>query len=1030
MKRLHCWTIVTLLSVTFATRAFTQETPELVLGVPVSQAISGGTAQTYRIKIGAGQFVKLLLEQQSVDLAVKILHPDGRLLVAGDIAHGPQGRERLAVITDSEGIYRVEVHSLEKDTSHGRYELRVQELHLAGSEDRSFIAGQVAYAEGEQARLQKPANRPEAIKKYEEALGLFRSAADRSGAAAALTNIGVVYNVSGERQKALEYLNQALALHQLMGDHREQARTLNYMGFAASGLVERQKALDYFKQSLALSQAINDAQGEASTLEYIGGIYGAMGEPQKSLDYYDLAVVKSKALGDLSLQVRALTNIGAVHNSLGDVPRALQYFNEVLPLYRTVRDTYGEGLTLVNMGSAYIALRDWPKALECFNRALPLAKTQDDRRWLEAMVRTNIGNTQNSLGNSQESLAYLNEALTIHKDVKNRQWEAHTLASLGTTYESMGQPERALDYFNQALTLSRAIANHNAQATILWKIARIERDRGNLAEARRRTETALDIVESLRTRVVSQESRASFFASRRGFYEFYIDLLMKLDQQNPAKGHDAEALQTSELARARGLLETLAEARVDIREGVDAQLLERERALQRQLNDEELQRVRLLRRKHTQADLETIDKRVKQLLEDYNRVQSEIRARSPRYAALVHPLPLSLREIQEQVLDDKTMLLEYTLGEERSYLWVVTQSELKSFVLPKRSVIEAAARRVYELLMVSNKTQARRPAELALADLGRLILGPAANLLSKERLIIVADGALEYVPFTSLPVTSGAYEPLIARHEIVNLPSASVLVALRREKSNRPTPPEALAVLADAVFQSDDPRLGKGQAPSVGTGNHVTVQSELLRSAGDVGVLNFPRLPFSRQEAEAIVAKAGAPRSLKALDFTASRETIFNAKLDQYRIIHFATHGLLNSQHPKLSGIVLSLFDEQGRPIDGFLRAHEIYNLKLNAELVVLSACRTALGKEIKGEGLVGLTRGFMYAGTPSVVASVWDVRDQATSELMSRFYERMFKDRLRPAAALRAAQVSMWKEKRWAAPYYWAGFTIQGEWQ
>jgi CHAT domain-containing protein len=203
-----------------------------------------------------------------------------------------------------------------------------------------------------------------------------------------------------------------------------------------------------------------------------------------------------------------------------------------------------------------------------------------------------------------------------------------------------------------------------------------------------------------------------------------------------------------------------------------------------------------------------------------------------------------------------------------------------------------------------------------------------------------------------------------------------------------------------------------------------------MRSAGEVGVVNFPRLPFSRREADAIVAKAGQPRTLKALDFTASRETVFKSKLDQYRIIHFATHGLLNSQHPSLSGIVLSLYDEQGRPIDGFVRAHEIYNLKLNAELVVLSACRTALGSEIRGEGLVSLTRGFMYAGTPSVVASVWDVRDEATSELMSRFYERMFKGGKRPAAALREAQVSLWKEKRWAAPYYWAGFVLQGEWK
>jgi CHAT domain-containing protein len=485
-------------------------------------------------------------------------------------------------------------------------------------------------------------------------------------------------------------------------------------------------------------------------------------------------------------------------------------------------------------------------------------------------------------------------------------------------------------------------------------------------------------------------------------------------------GHDAEALQANERARARGLLETLIESRVDIRQGVDAQLLDRERALRQQINDEEMRRVRLQRGKYTGQDLGEIEKRINQLLADYGTVQAEIRVRSPRYAALTQPVPLTPRDIQQRVLDDRTMLLEYALGAEKSYLWVVTKSELKSFVLPKRAVVEAAARRVYDLLLVSNKTQARRPAELALAELGRMILGPAVSLLKKERVVIVADGALEYVPFTALSIDS-AYEPLIARHEVISLPSASVLDALRRE--NRQRAPEALAVLADAVFQSDDSRFKAHASPGAD-------QRDLMRSAAEAGVVNFPRLPFSRREAEAIVAKAGEPRSLKALDFTASRETVFNTKLDQYRIIHFATHALLNSQHPALSGIVLSLYDEQGRPIDGFVRAHEIYNLKLNADLVVLSACRTALGSEIKGEGLVGLTRGFMYAGTPSVVASLWDVRDEATSELMSCFYEKMFKDRMKPAAALRAAQVSMWKERRWSTPYYWAGFILQGEWR
>ena len=279
--------------------------------------------------------------------------------------------------------------------------------------------------------------------------------------------------------------------------------------------------------------------------------------------------------------------------------------------------------------------------------------------------------------------------------------------------------------------------------------------------------------------------------------------------------------------------------------------------------------------------------------------------------------------------------------------------------------------------------------------------------------------------------------PLIIEHEIVSLPSASVLALLRRELAGREPAPKAVAVLADPVFSADDLRVRQPELGMRSSGSALATvrdehhrNSDLTRSASESGVMSFARLRFTRDEAEAILVQSRDRESLKALDFDAGLATVTNSGLDQYRIVHFATHGLLNSQHPELSGIVLSLVDEQGRAQDGFLRAHDIYNLKLRADLVVLSACQTALGKEIKGEGLAGLTRGFMYAGAARVVASLWDVKDEATAELMKRFYRGMLREGLRPAVALRAAQISMWKEPRWAAPSHWAGFMLQGEWR
>jgi len=407
--------------------------------------------------------------------------------------------------------------------------------------------------------------------------------------------------------------------------------------------------------------------------------------------------------------------------------------------------------------------------------------------------------------------------------------------------------------------------------------------------------------------------------------------------------------------------------------------------------------------------------------------------------------------------------------------------------LPKRAEIEALERQSYELL-AAGETGAQLRARLAGAAaqnpewataLSRILLSPVAAQLGKKRLVIVADGALQYLPFAALPAPETgrrgdgetgrhgdtamrvqsdrgmdrmdksrpvspsprppvAYAPLIVNHEIVSLPSASSLSVLRRELALRVQPPKTVAVIADPVFEVNDERIKKDAGdvapPNNNSGARSVGEREVFRSAIEVGATDeqqrLQRLSFSRNEAEEIATLAGTGASLKALDFEASRTTALGSNLSQYRIIHFATHGLLNSQHPELSGVVLSLVDEHGRPQDGFLRLHDIYNLRLASDLVVLSACKTGLGKEIRGEGLVGLTRGFLYAGAPRVVASLWKVDDRATAELMKLFYQGMLRGGLRPAAALREAQITMWRQKRWAAPYYWAGFGLQGEWK
>ncbi|MBO0798005.1 MAG: CHAT domain-containing protein, partial [Blastocatellia bacterium] len=354
---------------------------------------------------------------------------------------------------------------------------------------------------------------------------------------------------------------------------------------------------------------------------------------------------------------------------------------------------------------------------------------------------------------------------------------------------------------------------------------------------------------------------------------------------------------------------------------------------------------------------------------------------------------------------------------------------------------------------VARVSEARSSYGPQAAALSRMLLAPAAEQLKSKRLLIVGDGALQYLPFGALPVPvmdehenggKGEKEragksreinrhplaqlPLIVEHEIVNLPSASTLAVLRRELDGRKPAPKEVAVLADPVFSPDDDRVEHANlAQGAQTNNeNLAVLGRALRDVRE----GLVRLPMTREEAQAILTLTPQNNRLEALGFRASHATATSSELSQYRIVHFATHGLLDSEHPNLSGLVLSMVDERGRPQDGFLALNEIFNLKLPAELVVLSACQTGLGKEIKGEGMVGLTRGFMYAGAARVVSSLWRVDDTATAELMKLFYQGMMREGMRPAAALRAAQIEMWKKPQWQTPFYWGAFVLQGEWK
>jgi CHAT domain-containing protein/tetratricopeptide (TPR) repeat protein len=865
-----------------------------------------------------------------------------------------------------------------------------------------------------------------AIGAYQQALSIVRFRNDRWAKGGVLNDMGLVYWSLGDLPKALDYFTQALPIRRGVADRRGEATTLHNLGVVHSSMAEFRKAVDYYGQALSLECELDERREQARTLNNLGVAYAGLGDYQKSLGAYEQALPIRRLTGDARGEAYTLANIGDLRAALGDYEEALKYYDQALPLDRSTGDRQGEALTLTGIGGSYCWLGQYDRALECYQHALVLWRSIGVRRG-EAQILNRLGLACRYLGNYDKALEYLTRALELRRAVGDRGGEAETLTDMASLHLSMRKLQQALDCYSKALAIERAIGYRVGEVATLAGMARAQAFTGDFSHALAAMARSLDLFESVRSGVASVELRASLLASSNGYYEEYIDLLMRQHTLAPAAGYDALALETSERVRARGLIESLAEAGVDIREGIGAGLLSRERDIKRQLSEMEGRRSRLLAAGQDKSQIALLDEELEAALEQLQEVRANIRSASPGYAAMIQPATLSAAEIQSQMLDGDTLLLEYSLGQERSFLWAVTPNSITTFQLPKRAEIDAAARRAYELITQSNQRVHKVDAELAMRELGEMILGPAASLLGTKRLLIVPDGALHYIPFEALPepcLDEHTGPSLIAGHEVVYLPSVAVLAELRVAAAGRQPQERAIAVLADPVFGSDDPRVKQARHSRQQGREAAPIVS---RSIGETGG-SLERLPYARQEAEAILHLAS--NGFGALDFDANRAAATSPDLGRYRVVHFATHALINSKHPELSGVVLSLVDRQGLPQDGFLAASDVYNLKLGADLVVLSACRTALGKEIRGEGLLSIVRGFMCAGSPRVIASLWDVRDEAAAEFMRRFYEGFLSDGLRPAAALRAAKVSLRREKRWESPYYWAGFVLQGEWK
>jgi CHAT domain-containing protein len=710
---------------------------------------------------------------------------------------------------------------------------------------------------------------------------------------------------------------------------------------------------------------------------------------------------------------------------------------------------------------------------------------------------------------------------------QSRRWRVASRTSLGDIALQQNRLSDAIKHYNSASDGARKDKRADLRWPALrgigkskWLLAASEKDKKKSVKLREEAiaayRDAVATIEAIRAGSISaDESRTTFLATTAEVFDEAAGALaeralMVATPGQPLEGaalaDAAEAFKIVEQGRARSLLEMLGEANANITEGIPAELLKRrqdnlnrQQEIARQLA--ELENAEEGKSKTNPA----LEAEMAQLSADDDSMENQIKAASPRYASLTSPQPLTLAETQQQVLDDQTALLEYSLGAKESYLWVVTQGGVALYKLPARAIVEQQAREFRDVIIPEKLrrqvigTDATRGLGLSSAPvtsnaatfattsnaLYKTVVEPAASMIGEKRLLIVPDGALNYVPFEALVKTGdggagyAALPYLITTNEIVYAPSASVIAVIRKQTSTRSTGKNVL-IIGDPVFSSNDPRLketakvptkgatkgatkrstkraAKGAASKTAPTAPAAVTVPVAASEGTRGlglssaltdvagtpaasVTGAPtqtqnptlaRLPGTRVEATQIaqITRQSGGMADTWLDLNANEANVQTKDLKNYHVLHLATHGLLNPKRPQFTGVVLSLIGN--RSGDGFLATKEVFNLKLGAPLVMLSACETGLGAETRGEGVIGLTRAFMYAGAPTVGVSLWSVSDNSTAQLMTDFYQRLLAGQgMSPAAAMRAAQKNMIAAKKYSAPFYWAPFVLVGEWR
>lgn len=833
------------------------------------------------------------------------------------------------------------------------------------------------------------------------------------------------------KEESLENYEKAIKIYRKSKKLLYEAIIINNIASLHEQYGEIYTSIEYYKKALEIFNNLNNDQYSVLGLSNLGLAQTYIGDYENSLNSLKTALdICNKNSNDPNFIVQkgyVLSNLAAVYTEVGSTETSLQLFNESLAIFRNNKLGWNEATVLSNIGRLLFSIGKPEEAKENFQLSLKIFDRVGSKKG-RAVVLTKLGEIEIRFGNYEEAERLLIEAIRLRDELKDQLGQVYTQNLLAYIYDLTGKSDEANRIYNNCLTLSETLIDKNPRLFTTYNLALFHKKHGNYLKSLDLLNDSIGIIEDRKSSLKSQEFKSNFLANHHKFYELYISVLMSLHEKDPLGGYDIQAFEFSEKSRARLLLDTITNINPERYSGISKEVINKYDDTESRLSYLSQQIIKLKNKGDiNNVILENMEKDFIKTKLDLEILKTQITKKSNNNSFLKLP------DIQKTILDKDSCLLQYTVGEESSYAWLVTTDSIFSYILPNRRSVEELIKQNVDAISSIEQENARKVmyeaptqrkkrlnefenalnnANKTLAD---AILTPIlAEINKKTKVLISANGVLDSVSFASLPNINNA--PLVVTHKILNVPSMSTIELMR---GNKRFQNNNILVVADPIFSANDLRVNAKFKNENPTENLISYQ----RSRG---TKTLDRLPGTEKEGRAIARLFEGRSELLTGEF-ATVENFKNRNLTKYGYLHMSSHTLKDFTYPELTSIVLSLVDRNQNELDGFLTVREILRLTTSAKLVTLSACQTGLGKERGGEENFGLATAFLYSGSSAVLSTLWNVNDNATAEFMAYFY-KLLKQGLQPSVALQKTQIKIMRTKGFESSYYWGGFQLKGD--